>query len=133
MVLVGSIYLRQGLIVRHCGYFLIHMVLRCPKNMFVLKVYQQNVLYFCRIWVFFCNIFYVQKRIMVIIVWCKNKTIKCFLRSQENLIYFLIIKILRRVFLILLMRVIVRFVFILIRIFDVVFLIQKVTFLEKFY
>ena len=133
MVLVGSIYLRQGLIVRHCGYFLIHMVLRYPKNMFILKVYRQNVLYFCRIWVFFCNNVYLQKRIMVILFWCKYKTIKSFLRSQENLIYFLIINILRRVFLVLLMRVIVRFVFFPIRIVDVVFLIQKVTFLEKFY
>ena len=46
MVLVDSIYLCRGLIVQRCGYFLIHMVLVCPKNMFVLRVYQQNTLYF---------------------------------------------------------------------------------------
>ena len=107
MVLIGSIYLRQGLVVRHCGYFLIHMGLRYPKNMFFLKVYQQNVLCFCRIWEFFCNNVYLQKRVRVILFWCEYKTIKCFLRYQENLIYFLIINILRRVVLILLMRVIV--------------------------
>ena len=69
----------------------------------------------------------------MILFWCKYKTIKRFLRNQENLICFLIINILLRVFLILLMRVIVRFVFFLIRIVDVVFLNQKVTFLEKFF
>ena len=132
-MLIGSIYLRQGLAVLHCGLFLIHMGLRYPKNMFFLKVCQQNVLCFCRIWVFFCNNVYLQKRIMVILFWCKYKTIKCFLHNQENLMYFLIINILRRVFLILLMRMIVIFVFFLIRIVGVVFLIQKVTFLEKFY
>ena len=130
---VCSIYLHQGLIVRHCGFFLIHMGLRYPKNMFVLKVCQQNVLYFCRIWEFFYNNVYLQKHIMVILFWCKYKTIKCFLRNHKNLISFLIISILRKVFLVLLMRVIVRFVFFLIRIVDEVFLIQIVTFLGKFY
>ena len=50
MVLVDSIYLRRHLIVQRCGYFLIHLVLMCPKNMFVFRVYQQIILYFCRIW-----------------------------------------------------------------------------------
>ena len=67
MVQVDSIFLRQGLIVRRCGYFLIHMGLRYPKNMFVLKVYQQNVLYFRRIWGFFCNNVCPQKHIVVIL------------------------------------------------------------------
>ena len=62
---------------------------------------------------------------MVILFWCKYKTIKCFLRNQESLIYFQIINILRRVFLVLLMRVVVRFVFFLIRIVDEVFLFLK--------
>ena len=70
---------------------------------------------------------------MVILFWCKYKTIKCFLHNQENLIYFLIKNILRKVLLVLLMRVIVKFVFFLIPIIDEVFLIQKVTFLGKFY
>ena len=64
--------------------------------------------------------------------WYKYKTIKDFLRSQENLISFLTISILRRVFLILLVRVIVVFVSVLIRIIGEVFLIRRVTFLEKF-
>ena len=69
---------------------------------------------------------------MVIFFWCKYRTIKCFLHSQENLICFLIISILRKVFLLLLVRVIVGFVFFPIRIVDEVFLIQKVTIPEKF-
>ena len=109
------------------------MGLRYPKNMFVLKVYQQNVFYFCRILGFFCNNVYLQKHIVVTLFWCKYKTIKCFLHSQGNLIYFRITNILFMLFLELLMRVIVEFVFFLIRIVDGVFLIQKVTFLEKFY
>ena len=130
---VDSICFCQGLIVQHCGYFLIHMGQRYPKNMFVLKVYRQNVLYFCRIWGFFYNNIYLQKHIMVILFWCKYKTIKNFLHNEESLIFFLIISIMRKVFLILLMRVIVSFVFFLFRIVGEVFLIQKVTFLEKFY
>ena len=70
---------------------------------------------------------------MVILFWCKYKTINCVLRNQENLICFLIINILRKVFLALLMRVIVRFVLFLNRIVDEVFRIQKVTFLGNFY
>ena len=69
---------------------------------------------------------------MVILFWCKNKTIKYFLRNLENLICFLIISILRKIFLVLLVRVIVGFVFFPFRIVNEVFLIQKVTFLEKF-
>ena len=69
---------------------------------------------------------------MVILFWYKYKTIKCFLRSLENLICFLIINILRRVFLILLVQVIVGFVFVLIRIVGEVFLIQRVLFPKKF-
>ena len=109
------------------------MGLRYPKNMFVLKVCRQNVLYFYRIWGFFYNNVCLQKHIMVILFWCKYRTIKCFLHSQENLICFLIISILRKVFLVLLVRVIIAFVFVLIRIVDEVFLIQKVTFVGKFY
>ena len=45
MVLVGSTYLRQGLIVQHCGYFLIHMVLRYPINMLVIVVVMSELLY----------------------------------------------------------------------------------------
>ena len=70
---------------------------------------------------------------MVIFFWCKYKTIKYFLHSQGSLIYFRIINILRKVFLELLVRVIVESEFFLIHIVDVVFLILKVTFLEKFY
>ena len=69
---------------------------------------------------------------MVILFWYKYKTIKCFLRSLKNLIYFLIVNILRRVFIILLVQVIVGFVFVLIRIVGKVFLIQRVTFPGKF-
>ena len=125
----SSFYLLQELIVLHCGYFLIHMGLRYSKNMFVLEVYRQNVLYFYRIWGFFYNNVCLQKDIMVILFWCKYKTIKYFLRNLENLICFLIISILRRIFLVLLVRVIVGFVFFPISIVDEVFLIQKVTFL----
>ena len=60
---------------------------------------------------------------MVILFWCKYKTIIYFLRNLENLICFLIISILRKVFLVLLVRVIVRFVFFPIRIIDEVFLV----------
>ena len=109
------------------------MGLRYPKNKFVMKVYRQNVLYFYRIWGFFYNNVYLRKHITAILFWCKYETINCFLRNQENLIYFLILNILRKVFLVLLMRVIVRFVFFLIRIVDEVFLIQKMTFIGKFY
>ena len=70
---------------------------------------------------------------MVILFLYKYKTIKCFRRDQENLICFLIINILRRVFLTLLVQVIVGFVSFLIRIVGEVFLIWRVTFLEKFY
>ena len=56
MVQVDSIYLHRDLNVQHCRYFLIHMVLLYSKIMFVLRVYQQNILYLCRIWGFFCNI-----------------------------------------------------------------------------
>ena len=107
------------------------MGLRYPKNLFVLKVYQQNVLCFCKIWGFFCNNVCPQKHIVVILFCCKYKIIKCFLHSQGNLIYFRITNILRMVVLELLMRVIVEFAFFLIRIVDGVFLIQKETFLEK--
>ena len=133
MVLVNSTFLRQGLIVRRCGYFLIHMGLRYPKNMFVLRVYQQNVLYFYRIWEFFNNNVYLQKHIVVILFWYKYKTIKCFLCNQGNLICFRITNILRRVILELLMRVIVKSVFFIIRIVGEVFRVQKRTFLEEFY
>ena len=98
MVQIDSIYLRQDLTVRRCGYFLIHMGLRYPKNMFVLKVYQQNVLYFGRICGFFCNNVCLRKHIVVIFFWCKYKTIKFFPHSQGNLIYFRIKNILRMVF-----------------------------------
>ena len=69
---------------------------------------------------------------MVILFWYKYKTKKSFHRNLENLICFLIISILRKVFLVLLVRVIVGFVFFLVPIVDEVFLIQRVTFLEKF-
>ena len=75
---------------------------------------------------------YLQKHIVVILFWYKYKTIKYFLRSLENLIYFQTISFLRRVFLILLVRVIVGFVSFPIRIIGEVFLIRRVTFLEKF-
>ena len=133
MLLVGIIFLRRDLIVRRYGCFLIHMGLRYPKNMIVLKVYQQNELYFYRILGFFCNNVYLQKHIMVTPFWCKYKTIIYYLPSQESLIFFRIINILRRVILELLVRVIVESEFFLIHIVDVVFLILKVTFLEKFY
>ena len=118
MVKGDSIYLHRDLTVLHCAYFLIHMGLRYPKNMFVLKVCRQNVLCFYRIWGFFYNNVYLRKHKMVILFWCKYKTIKCFLRNQENLICFLIISILRKVFLVLLVRVIVGFAFFRIRIVD---------------
>ena len=69
---------------------------------------------------------------MAILFWYKYKTIKYFLRSLKKLICFLIISILRKVFLILLVRVIVGFVFFPIRIVDEVFLTRRLTFLEKF-
>ena len=106
------------------------MGLRYPKNMFVLKVCQQNVLYFYRILGFFYNNVYLQKHRVVILFWYKYKTKKYFLRSQENLICFLTISILRRVFSILLVRVIKGFVSVLIRIIGEVFLIRRVTFLK---
>ena len=82
MVQVDSIYLHRDLNVQHCGYFLIHMVLLYSKNMFVLRVYQQNILYFCRIWGFFCNIVYLQERIKVIHFWYKCNTLRCFPHNQ---------------------------------------------------
>ena len=70
---------------------------------------------------------------MVILFWYKYKTIKYFLRSLVNLIFFLTISILRRVFLVLLVRVIVGFVFFPIRIIGEVFQIWRVTFLLTSY
>ena len=70
---------------------------------------------------------------MVIFFWCKYKTIKNFSHSHGSLIYFWIVNILRKVFLELLVRVTEESQFFLIHIVDVVFLILKVTFLEKFY
>ena len=58
------------------------------------------------------------------------KTIVYFLRFRWNLIYCLIINIVRMVFLILLVRVIVEFVFVLVQISDWVFLILITKFLE---
>ena len=101
------------------------------KNMFFLKVYQQNVLYFYGKLEFFYNIAYLQKHIKVILFWCKYKTIKRFLHNQGNLIYFPIINILRWVFLELLVLAIVNSVFLLVHIVDVVFVVLKVTFLGK--
>ena len=109
------------------------MGLRYTKNMFVLKVYQQTELYFYRISGFVCNNVYLQKHIMVIRFWCKYKTIIYFLHGQGSLIYFRFINIMHRVFLELLVRVIVESEFFPIHIVDVVFLILKATFLEKFF
>ena len=58
--------------------------------------------------------------------------IVCFLHSQRNSIYFLLVGILHTVFLVLLMQVVVEFVFVLVCINDVGFLILIVTFPEKF-
>ena len=58
------------------------MVLLYPKTMFVLRVYQQNILYFCRILGFFCNIVYLQKCIKVILFWYKCNTIRCLLSKS---------------------------------------------------
>ena len=55
--------------------------------------------------------------------------IACFLPAQENLIYCLIINILHKIFLVLLVQVIVKFVK---SLFTDVFLIPTVTFLEGF-
>ena len=107
------------------------MGLRYPKNMFFLKVYQQKVLYVYRISGFVYNNAYLQKHIMVILFWCKYKTIRYFFHNQGNLIYFQIINILRRVFLELLVLAIVKSGFFLVHIVDVMFLILKIIFLEK--
>ena len=64
--------------------------------------------------------------------WCKYNTINCFLDSQGKLICFRKVNILHMVFLELLLRVLVEFVFFQFRIIDVVFLILIITFLEKF-
>ena len=108
------------------------MELLYPKHIFLLKVYQQNVLYFYRLSEFFYNIVYLQKHKKVKLVWCKFKTIDCFLHNQGNLIFFRMVNILRRVFLELLLLAIVKSVFFLTHIVDVVFLILRVTFLKKF-
>ena len=85
----------------------------------LLRVYQQNELYFYRILGFFCNNVCLQKHIMVILFWCKYKTIKHSFHSEGSLIYFRIVNILRKVFLELLVRVIVESEFFLIHIVDV--------------
>ena len=74
------------------------MGLLYPKNKFFVKVYQQNVLYFCRILGFFYIIVSLQKHTKVILFWYKCNTLKCFLHNQGNLIYFRIINILYMVF-----------------------------------
>ena len=133
MVRVDSFCLRRGLIVQHCAYFLIHMVLLYPKNKFFVRVYQQNVLYFCRLLGFFYNIVYLQKHAKVILFWYKCNTIKCFLHNKWILIYLRIISILHMVFLELLVRVIRESAFFRVHIIGVVFLVLIMTFLENFY
>ena len=70
---------------------------------------------------------------MVILFSYMCNTIINFLRIQKNLIYFLTINILHKVFLILQLQVIAGFVFVQVHINDEGFLILIVTFLEKFY
>ena len=129
----GSFYLRQGLIVLHCGRFLIHMGLLYPKNKFCVRVYQQNVLYFCRILGFSYSIFCLRIHTKVILFWYRCNTIIYFLRSQENLICFLTINILHKRVLVLLEQVIVKFLYVQVRIIDGLFQVLSKTFLEKSY
>ena len=55
-----------------------------PKNKFFMKVYQQNVLYFCRILGFFYNIVYLQKHIKIIFFWYKCNTIKKLFHNRKK-------------------------------------------------
>ena len=104
-----------------------------PQNNVFGRVYQQNVLYFCRILGFFYIIFCLQKHIKVIFFWYKCNTIVCSLHSQKSLISYLIIIILHKGFWVLLVQVIVKFVFFQVGIIDVVFQVLLKTIPEKFY
>ena len=103
---------------------------RYPKNMFFVKVYQKNVLYFCRLLGFFYNIVYLQKHTKMIL-WYKCNTVKCFLHNQGSLIFFRIINILHMVFLEQLARVVVESAFFRVHIIGVVFLALILTFFLK--
>ena len=108
------------------------MGLLYPNIKIFVRLYQQKVLYFCRILRFFYNIIYLQKHTKVTLFWYKCNTIKCFLHNQGNLIYFRLMSIVHMVFLELLVRAIVESAFFRVQIIGVVFLVLIVSFLEKF-